>query len=236
MNRVNPHLSHYVNVCRGKDRPGLPVFATNEEFRKGKPMKETILLFAVMMFFALTGCGEQPAPDAATETGTETGVAVDTETVTQSGQLSDTIVLPDGWAMNDAISPAEVEAIMGTTGFGSFPEGASNAASGKPVGSFNIGSIPYSKVRFEVDVAGGRSGYDTAVSFLTSPADVPGDLWDAASIGDVPAADRMQVRFVGLRGNVCFNISWEPAVFPGLDKTETSVKLAELLITNLYTQ
>lgn len=199
-------------------------------------MKEMILLFAVMMLFALSGCGEQPAPEGTTVTTTTETTTTETTTETINGQLGDAIVLPDGWAMNDAISPAEVEAIMGTAGFGSFPEGASNAASGKPVGSFNIGSIPYSKVRFEVDVAGGRSGYDTAVSFLTSPADVPGDLWDAASIGDVPAADRMQVRFVGLRGNVCFHISWEPAVFPGLDKTETSVKLAELLINNLYTQ
>ncbi|MFO7626168.1 MAG: hypothetical protein R6V62_02775 [Candidatus Fermentibacteraceae bacterium] len=195
-------------------------------------MKEMILLLAAVMFFAFAGCGEQPAPDAAVETEVE----VETGTETQSGQLGDTIVLPDGWAMNDAIAPAEVEAIMGTAGFGSFPEAASNAASGKPVGSYNIGSVPYSKVRFEVDVAGGRSGYDTAVSFLTNPVDVPGALWDAASIGDVPSADRMQVRFVGLRGNVCFHISWEPAVFPGLDKTETSVRLAELLVTNLYTQ
>lgn len=197
-------------------------------------MKETILLLSVMMLVAFSGCGEQPAPNVATETETETEAQV--ETGSQSGQIGDTIVLPDGWAMNDAISPAEVEAIMGTPGFGSFPEAASNAASGKPVGSYNIGSVPYSKVRFEVDVAGGRSGYDTAVSFLTDPADVPGALWDAASIGDVPAGDRMQARLVGLRGNLCFNVSWEPAVFPGLDKTETSVKLAELLITNLFTR
>lgn len=195
-------------------------------------MKETILLLAAVMLLALAGCGEQPAPDAEAETVTET--EVETETETPQGQLGDTIILPDGWAMNDAITPAEVEAIMGTAGFGSFPEAASNAASGKPVGSYNIGSIPYSKVRFEVDVAGGRSGYDTAVSFLTDPVEVPGALWDAASIGDVPAGDRMQVRFVGLRGSVCFNISWEPAVFPDLDRTETSISLAELLITNLY--
>ncbi len=199
-------------------------------------MKEMILLFAVMMLFALSGCGEQPAPEGTTVTTTTETTTTETTTETINGQIGDTIVLPDGWAMNDAITPAEVEAIMGTAGFGSFPEAASNSASGKPIGSYNIGSVPYSKVRFEVDVAGGRSGYDTAVSFLTSPVDVPGDLWDAASIGDVPAGDRMQVRFVGLRGNVSFHISWEPAVFPGLDKTETSVKLAELLITNLYSQ
>lgn len=197
-------------------------------------MKEMILLFAAIMLFALAGCGEQPAPETAIETETE--AVTETEVATQPGQPGDTIVLPDGWAMNDAITPAEVEAIMGTAGFGSFPEAASNAASGFPVGSYNIGSVPYSKVRFEVKVEGGRSGYDTAVSFLTNPVEVPGDLWEAASLGDVPAGDRMQVRFVGLRGNMCFNISWEPAVFPGLDKTEVSTKLAELLITNLYTQ
>lgn len=203
-------------------------------------MKETIVLLAAIVLLAFAGCGEQPAPNADVETVTDTETVTETETETetetQQGQLGDAIVLPDGWAMNDAISPAEVEAIMGTAGFGSFPEAASNAAAGKPVGSYNIGSIPYSKVRFEVDVAGGRSGFDTAVSFLTDPVEVPGALWDAASIGDVPSGDRLPVRFVGLRGNVCFLIDWEPAVFPGLDKTETSVKLAELLVTNLYTQ
>jgi hypothetical protein len=212
--------------------PAVRYLHQSKIVRKGKDMKSWILLLASMIVFVLAGCGEQPAPEGTTETTTtET-----TTTETTDGQLGDAIALPDGWAMNDAITPAEVEAIMGTAGFGSFPEAASNAASGKPVGSYNIGSIPYSKVRFEVDVAGGRSGYDTAVSFLTAPVEVQGALWDAASIGDVPAGDRMPVRFVGLRGNVCFHITWEPAVFPGLDKTETSVKLAELLITNLYTR
>lgn len=199
-------------------------------------MKRAAHLFAILMLFAVLGCGEQPAPDTSAESRTNDAVPPDQGTNTPPAQLGATIVLPAGWTINDAVSPAEVEAIMGVAGFASFPEAASNAASGKPVGSFNISSIPYSKVRFEVDIAGGRSGYDTAVSFLVNPVDVPGDLWDAARIGDVPVGDRTQARLVGHRGSMSFHITWEPAVFPGLERDETSVKLAELLLTNLYTQ
>lgn len=197
-------------------------------------MKGIIVLLAALTALFVIGCGEQPADETAAETTSE---PVAEEPVTDvAPEVSEEIVLPDGWAMTDAVTAAEVEAIMGVPGFGSFPEAASNASGGKPVGSFNIGSIPYSKVRFEVDVAGGRPGYDLAAGYLTDPVEVPGDMWDAAVLGDVPAGDRVQARIVVLKGDVCFHISWEPAVFPNLDKTETCVKLAELLITNLYTQ
>jgi hypothetical protein len=197
-------------------------------------MKGIIVLLAAITVFFVAGCGEQPADETAAENTSE---AVAEEPVTnEAPETSEEIVLPSGWAMTDAITAAEVEAIMGVPGFGYFPEAASNAQGGKPVGSFNIGSIPYSKVRFDVDVAGGRSGYDLAAGYLTNPVEVPGEMWDAAVLGDVPAGDRMEARIVVLKGEVCFNVSWEPAVFPGLDKTETSVKLAELLIANLYTR
>ncbi len=200
-------------------------------------MKVILVLIAVLLAFAVTGCGEQPAPETTDNTATEEPVATETApNNVASGQPGDTIVLPAGWVMTDAITPAEVEAIMGMTGFAAFPEAASNAPGGRPVGGYNIGSVPYSKVRFEVDIAGGRDGYDLALGYLTNPVEVSGDLWDVASIGDVPQADRMPIRFVGLRGDLCFIIDWEPAVFPTLDRTETSVKLAELLINKLYTQ
>lgn len=199
-------------------------------------MRKPLLLFAVILTFVVSGCGEQPAPDAAAGQQTTDAVPPDQGTNASQTGLGDTIALPDGWAMNDAVSAAEVEAIMGMAGFAPFPEAASNAASGKPVGSFNIGSVPYSKVRFEVDVAGGRSGFDTAVSFLDNPVEVQGAMWDAAMMGDVPQGDRMPVRIVGYRGSLSFHITWEPAVFPTLDRQQTSVRLAELLLTNLYTQ
>ena len=190
-------------------------------------MRLLAIVFALTMLFAFTGCGEQPAPEAETPDAA----------ITQQAEVPQTgngIVLSDGWVMTDAVSAAEVEAIMGTPGFGVFPEAASSAASGRPAGSYNVGSVPYSKVRFEANVTGGREAFDTAVGFLAGPAEVTGSMWDAATIGEVTAGDRTQVRIVVLRGDLYFTVSWEPAVFPALDTTETSVKLAELLVTNLY--
>ena len=136
--------------------------------------------------------------------------------------------------MTDAVSAAEVEAIMGTPGFSVFSEAASSASSGRPIGSYNVSSVPYSKVRFEANVAGGQEAYDTAAGFLSDPTEISEPMWDSAVIGEVSAGDRTQVRIVVLKGDLFFSVSWEPEVFPALDRTETSVKLAELLTTNLY--
>jgi len=133
-----------------------------------------------------------------------------------------------------AVDPREVAEVMGKEGFAYFPEAASNASAGKPVGSFLIGSIPYSKVRFEARVGDGREGFDKAIGFLTDPVEVPGPLWEVASIGNVSQGDRTMVRLVGLRGTTCFNVTWEPAVYPDLDRTQTSVKLAELLVKKTF--
>lgn len=133
-----------------------------------------------------------------------------------------------------AINPNEVAEIMGKEGFAYFPEAASNAPAGKPVGGYVIGSIPFSKVRFEVRTEDGREGFDKAVGFLTSPVEVPGPLWEVASLGEVSQGDQTMVRLVGLRGPTCFHVTWEPAVYPDLDRTQTSVRLAELLVKKIY--
>jgi hypothetical protein len=197
-----------------------------------KVVSRTMLL--LLIAWGIQGCGGEPAEEtpAGGETVDETPAqdtpAQDTPT------LGETVVLPAGWVMNDAVSATEVEAIMGMTGFASFPEAASSASSGRPVGSFNIGSVPYSKVRFEVNVSGGSTAYDTAVGYLANAVEVPGELWTSASLGDVAMGDRSVVRIAGVRGDLFFQIEWDPATFPNLDKTGTSVALATLLINNLY--
>ena len=190
-------------------------------------MKSLATLLALTLVFAFTGCGEQPAPEA--ETSDDSATQQEDTPSTGTG-----IVLPDGWAMTDAVSASEVEAIMGTPGFSAFPEAASSASSGRPIGSYNVSSVPYSKVRFEADVNGGQEAYDTAAGFLSDPTEITGPMWDSAVIGDVAAGDRTQVRMVVLKGDLFFSVSWEPEVYPDLDRIETSVKLADLLTTNLY--
>jgi len=190
-------------------------------------MRLLVAVFTLTMLTAITGCGEQPAPET----------EAPDDSVTQQEETPRTgnsIVLADGWAMTDAVSAVEVEAVMGTPGFSVFPEAASSASSGRPIGSYNVSSVPYSKVRFEANVTGGQEAYDSAAGFLSNPTETAGSMWDSAVIGEVAAGDRTQVRIIVLKGDLYFSVSWEPEVFPALDRTETCVKLAELLVTNLY--
>ena len=202
-------------------------FAEKVLLTKGDDMRFFVTVTALTMLFALTGCGEQPVPE--TEAADDSVTQQEDTPVTGNG-----IILPDGWAMTDAVSASEVEAIMGTPGFDVFPEAASSASSGRPIGSYNVSSVPYSKVRFEADVNGGQEAYDTAAGFLSDPTEITGPNWDSAVIGEVAAGERTQVRIVVLKGDLCFIVSWEPDVFPDLDRIETSVKLADLLTANLY--
>ncbi len=192
-------------------------------------MRLLATIFTITMLTAFAGCGEQPAPEVETTDDSVTQQEDTPDTVTGDG-----IVLPEGWAMTDAVSAAEVEDIMGTPGFGVFSEAASSASSGRPIGSYNVSGVPYSKVRFEVNVNGGREAYETAAGFLSDPVEVTGPNWDSAVIGEVAAGDRTQVRIVVLKGDLFFSVSWEPEVYPDLDTTETCVKLADLLTANLY--
>ncbi|WPL17198.1 hypothetical protein Thiowin_02194 [Thiorhodovibrio winogradskyi] len=144
------------------------------------------------------------------------------------------IILPDGWAMEDAISAEDVEGIMKTTGLVVFPEAASSKSKGRPIGSYNLSGVPYSKVRFEGNVADGQEAYERAVGFLSDATEIENPRWDAALMGDAKLGDKTATRMLVLKGDHFFMISWVPEVFPELDPKETNVKLAELLITNLY--
>lgn len=192
--------------------------------------KGLFVLLATAILLIPAACGGDAAPIQTAGTD-DTADNTPVETVTAPGE---TIVLPDGWVMNDAVSSADVEEIMGRTGYMPFAEAASSAGSGRPVGSFNIGDVPWSKVRFEVDVNGGASAYETALGYITDPVQVDGDLWDCASFGEVAAGDRTQMRIVGYKGDVFFNISWDSEVYSDLDGADTGKKLAEMLINNLF--
>lgn len=203
-------------------------------------MKIPVLFLAALSVLTLSACGQKPAE--APETGAAPPpVAAPADSSPEASApppseptLSQTVTMPAGWTMDMAILPHEVTEIMGKEGFAYFPEAASNAPAGKPVGGYVIGSVPFSKVRFEVRTEDGREGYDKAVGFLKNPVEVPGPMWEVASLGEVSQGEQTMVRLVGLRGPTCFNITWEPAVYPDLDRTQTSVKLADLLVKKIF--
>ncbi len=203
-------------------------------------MKIPAFLLVSVMVFSLCSCGPKPETPPGTQAGSQTAApptpgAAATPGQPGGGALPQVVVLPTGFTMDKAIHPADLATIMGKDTFVYFPEAASQATQGKPIGSYMLKDVPNSKIRFEVRLADGRAGYDTAVGFLKNPVEVPGTLWEAASLGDVPDGDRTLVRLVGLRGPVCFHVTWDPAAYSNQDKKQASIRLAELLMNSLYT-
>ncbi len=191
-------------------------------------MNKKVLAFLIAAAVSvMSGCGDQPAPEPAAE------APEDAEP--QAVELSDTIVLPDGWEISDAISAAEVEAILGRTGYSYWHETLSDPAAGKPQGSYFDGSLAASKINFLVYTFDGPANFDRVSGYVNDSTEVEGDLWDRAIIGTMGGAiDEVSVGMLILRGDVCIRIKWDAAVYEGYDRIELSVKLAEQLINNLY--
>lgn len=186
----------------------------------------------IILTVVMTGCGEQPAPDSTSGTP-ETNEP-------QAVELSDTIVLPDGWEMADAMSIAEIEAIVGTTGYDTWHEPLSDAAAGKPQLSFfdanRQGSErPGSKITFLVYTFDGTANFDRVSGYVNDSVEVPGDLWDRAIMGTMGGGtDQVTVGMLIQRGDVCIRINWNPEIYAAFDRQEFGVRLAGQLINNLY--
>ncbi len=190
--------------------------------------------FAILMVLGLfsvifTGCGEQA----------ETTVTADEpETV----ELSDTIVLPEGWEMTDAMSISEVEALVGKVGYETWYENLNDAAGGKPQGGYfdstlvsEDGSQLRSKINFLVYTFDGASNFERVTGYVNDSVDVPGDLWDRAIVGTMGGSmDHLTNAILIQRGDVCIRIRWEPQAYPEFNNVDFNVKLAEQLINNLY--
>lgn len=180
---------------------------------------------------ATTSAGGTTATTAATGKTTATTAAA---TTTTGKPLSATIVLPAGWEMKDAISVADIEAIIGKTGYKTWAESLSDAKGGKPQGGYFDGNLAASKFNFLVYTKDGKTNYDRVAGYVETPTVVPSDLWDKAILGEMMmGADRV-VGMLILRGDVCMRIQWDPTVYSSYDRKELGVKLADLLINNLY--
>jgi hypothetical protein len=146
------------------------------------------------------------------------------------GGSSATITLPDGWTMEDAITPEEVGAITGKT-MESFPEASSAAQAGRPASSFTAVGVDGSKIYFGADVQGGQEGYDTMTSYAES-----GSLQEVGGVGDkaaVLAFSDGRAGVVVLSGDLVLRIDWDPTVYTG-DLADFGSQLANAVLANLY--
>jgi len=194
------------------------------------------VLFAVIALFAIafTGCGEGQGEETAN------GEGIITEEP-ETAVLSETIVLPEGWEMMDAMSISEIETLVGTPGYDTWYEPLSDAAAGKPQLSYfdttrpEDGSQNQSKINFLVYTFEGAANYDRVSGFVNDIVEIPGDLWDRAIVGTMGGdIDPLTVAMLIQRGDVCIRIRWEQRAYPEFNNIDFSVKLAEQLISNLY--
>jgi len=185
------------------------------------------LLSAVfLMLVPLTACGG--GSDDGSGDGSGGGAS-------ESG-LSDTIVLPDGWEMLDAVSVADVEAVVGVSGYAPWSETLSDAAAGKPQGGY-VGpdGLVASKINILVYTKDGQAEYDRVADYVNNPTPLSGELWDQAIIGVMSDTATEDVAAVlARRGDVCLRVQWDPEAYANWDDTELGVKLTNMVIENLY--
>lgn len=198
-------------------------------------MKKKALPVAFMLIVSvvMAGCGDKPE-----------GEPVAAEPVVDEPQgvvLEDVIVLSDGWEMADAMSIAEIEALVGVTGYDTWHEPLSDAAAGKPQLSYydttrpDGGARNASKINFLVYTFDGTSNFDRVSGYVNDSVEVPGELWDRAIVGTMGGGiDPLSVGMLIQRGDVCIRIKWQPEAYPEFNNIDFSTDLAEQLINNLY--
>jgi hypothetical protein len=182
-----------------------------------------VALLSVMLLLSvpLTACGSSSGDDSSGDSG--------------GSGLSDTIVLPDGWEMLDAVSVADVESVVGVSGYEPWSETLSDAAAGKPQGGY-VGpdGLVASKINILVYTKDGQAEYDRVAGYVNNPTPLSGDLWDEAIIGDMSDAGEDLAAVLARRGDVCLRVRWNPEEYANWDRTELGVALTTMVIENLY--
>ncbi len=143
-------------------------------------------------------------------------------------------MLPAGWELFDAVSAADVEGVLGATGYEQWVEPLSDAAAGKPQGGYATADGAPSKIGFLVYAQNGQAEFDRVAGFITDAQTLSGDLWDQAIIGDLTdGADQMKVVLLR-KGDVTMRILWSPDYYASWDQTELGTKLATMLVGKLF--
>ena len=183
------------------------------------------VLGVLVLLVAVTACGGESAGDTASG-GSDGG--------TDTPAIGETVVLPAGWELFDAVSAADVEGVLGATGYEQWVEPLSDAAAGKPQGGYATADGAPSKIGFLVYAQNGQAEFDRVAGFITDAQTLSGDLWDQAIIGDLTdGADQMKVVLLR-KGDVTMRILWSPDYYASWDQTELGTKLATMLVGKLF--
>ena len=180
---------------------------------------------------AKTSESPKTQPAATTENKSPAKPTVEPAATSPAKPAAKAIVLPDGWKMEQAISVADVEAIVGESGYKPFPEASSSAASGKPASAFTKDTNPQLKLTFIANVKGSEKTYGSYKDYAVegSVKEVKSDLWDKAYLAEFSDSS---AAIVVLKGDFCVRINWFPKAYP--NKANLGTQLAAKLIHNLY--
>jgi hypothetical protein len=181
-----------------------------------------MVIGVLLCVLALAGCS---GGESSTETSDGEEASEDTEA---SG--SAVIILEEGWAIQDVLTPEEVGDIVGAT-LTYFPEGASASQDGEPVASYLQEDVENSKVRFAVDVDGGEEEYEIMKGFA-----VEGSVEEVTGLGEQAVALEYPDGNVGvlvLNGETVISVMWQADVY-GSGAAELGTELANLLMSKMY--
>jgi len=179
------------------------------------------LACAVLMFLFLVATACSSSDSASTGDGQQSASATPT-----NAQIS----LPDGWAMQDAISAEEVAAVTGQT-MTYFPEAGSSAQAGKPSCGYTVAGKDDSKILFSADVSGGSGPFEAMKDYA-----VEGTIQSVDGLGDAAytcafAGGRRGI--IVLKGNALVRVDWSSTAYT-VDTEEFGTALAGKLLANLF--
>lgn len=145
-------------------------------------------------------------------------------------ELAEEITLPDGWAMDAAISAEEVGAVTGQT-MEYFPDAGSAAQDGSPIAQYMIADEPGSGIRFAARVEGGADVYDVLDQYaVEGTSEEISGLADKAHMLELEDGD---FAIVALKGDARYEIRWDPT-FYDVDKASMAADLMATLLSNVY--
>jgi hypothetical protein len=225
----------------------------------------SIILTTALLVLILTGCGTDTAmqtseskvsettlqatavttvePTEATADTSETTIAA-TDTTTPSetppaSTLSDTIVLPEGWKIQQAMSLEEMGIILGKE-MAFYHYGLDNPGEGKPGGGYYIADDPNSasnQIYIKVEVEGGQTRYDYVKGFAmdNKTEDIAG-IGDKAYLCQMEDAGIIFTTLAVLKGNLFFRVEVPTEVWKTLsyDPEQLVCDIAYQLLENLY--
>lgn len=172
----------------------------------------------------------------ATEAPAETTAAAETSAELT---LSDTIVLPAGWKIQQAMSLEEMGAITGKE-MAFYFYGLDKPAEGKPGGGYYIVDDPESannQISIRVEAEGGQARYDSVKGYAVDgkTEDIAG-IGDKAYLGQFEDAGVTFTTLAVLKGNLFFRVMVPTEVWKGLsyEPEQLASDIAFKLLENLY--